>query len=209
MNRLAAIVVPALLAMSLRAMADEPIRIDSPGFPPSAVTVEGRLQEDWGAFSPLVSGQGVTSGRVTVESVKLDGQIPAARVVADRGAVKVTSTIYRAPVFPAGVDVFRVCVEETRDRPAQVVVAVQPPDGAQMGTRTVRLAGRTVLTLPSETSPPRTLRAWGYCDEATSLPAWLEADEYELDSWCPREPNMSAVCPPGGCMALVNHSGIG
>jgi hypothetical protein len=163
-------------AMGSIAAADERITVGSPGFPPTVIDAQGRLQEDWGPVAVRVRGAGVTEGPITVTATKLDGVIPAAQVAADRGAVKVTSTVYRAPIFPAGVDVLTVRVAEARGRAAHVVLTVPLPEAAQLGTRTVQLAGRAVLTLPPDGLPARALRAWGYCDEATSLPGWAKPE---------------------------------
>ena len=163
-------------ALAGLAGADERITVHSPGFPPTVIDARGRLQEDWGPVAVRVRGEGVTEGPITVTVTTLDGAIPAAQVAADRGAVKVTSTVYRAPIFPAGVDVLTVRVAETRGRAANVVLTVPLPGAAQLGTRTVQLGGRAVLTLPSDVMPARAMRAWGYCDEATSLPGWARPE---------------------------------
>ena len=177
MRTLTVLAVLASLAMGRPvAAADGPVKVESPGFPPSVVDTQGRLVEDWGAVAPVVTGEDASGGPIRVETATLDGVIPAARVTADLGGVKVVSTAYRAPVFPAGVDVLTVCLQGTHEREEKVVVSLPLPAGAEVGSRTVRLAARTVLTLPPDGVPPRGLRAWGYCDEATSLPGWARPE---------------------------------
>ncbi len=158
------------------AAAGEPVSFGSPGFPPTQMDAQGRLVEDWAAVGVKLSGEGVVDGPVAVEAVKLDGIIPAARAVSARGPVKLTWTAFRAPAFPSGVDVLSVRVEETRGKAANVTVALDVPAAAQVGLRTVKLGARTVLTLPSETLEGQVERAWGYCDEATSLPGWARPE---------------------------------
>jgi hypothetical protein len=135
---------------------------------------EGRLVEDWGTVGIKLRGEGVIDGPTTVAATKLDGLVPAARATAPRGAVTLSCTAYRAPVFPVGVDVLAVCVQEAKGQAVEVTVALDVPAGVQIGARTAKLGNRTVLTLPDEAFQQRELREWGYCDEATSLPRWAK-----------------------------------
>ncbi len=86
--------------MAATALAAEPISIHSPGFSPSALDAEGRLVEDWGAVAATLSGEGVAEGPTTLEAVKLDDLVPAARATATRGSVRLIRTAFRAPPFP-------------------------------------------------------------------------------------------------------------
>jgi hypothetical protein len=156
--------------------ADPPVTIHSPGFAPTVVDAQGRLLEDWGPVVVRLHGDGVTDGPIKVEAATLDGVIPAAKATADRGAFKVTATAYRAAAFPAGVDVLTVRVGEARGKVARVTLEMPLPEGAQVGASTVQFQGRTVLTLPSDRVTGRNLRAWGSCDEATSLPGWARPE---------------------------------
>jgi hypothetical protein len=166
------IALPVLLAT-----AGEPTPIHSPGLPPSHMDADGRLVEDWGTVGVVVSGEGVVDAPTTVEATKLDDVIPAARAVSPRGAVRLVWTAYRAPAFPSGVDMLTVRVEETKGQAAEVTVGLDVSAGVQIGTRTAKVGGRTVLTLPeaAEQDQP-TLREWGYCDEATSLSGWAKPE---------------------------------
>lgn len=153
------------------------IEISSPGFAPSSLEQDGRLVEDWGAVAVKLTGEGVTAaGAITLQSIKLDDVIPAARAVSPRGAVTMSLTAFRAPAWPAGLDVLTVRVEETAGQPAAVTVALDLPADAKLGNRTVKLGGRTILTLPAETLQQLQLRDWGYCDDATSLPGWAKPE---------------------------------
>jgi len=169
--------IASFLAISISttlALAAESISISSPGFPPSVLDAEGRLVEDWGSLGVTLSGEGVVDGPTELQAVKLDDVVPAAQGAANRGAVRLIRTAFRAPAFPSGVDVFTVRVEEARGQPAEVMLGLDLPANATIGLRTVRLGGRIVLTLPAESLADRPMRDWGYCDEATSLPGWAK-----------------------------------
>jgi hypothetical protein len=107
-----------------------------------------------------------------VEEVRLDSVIPAAQATSPRGAVTLTCTAFRAPAWPAGVDVLTVRLAETQGKPVTALLALDLPPGALIGNRTVRVGNRHVLTLPAEARSPAPPREWGYCDDAVSLPGW-------------------------------------
>ena len=156
--------------------ANEPVTFHSPGFPPTRLDADGRLEEDWGTLGWKLSGDGVVAGPGTVEAIMLDDLIPAARSDSPRGAVNVRCTAYRAPVFPAGVDVLQVQIAEAQGRPAQVTVGLDLPTGVKLGQRTVRLGQRVLLTQSRETAQAREAREWGHCDEAVALPGWAKPE---------------------------------
>ncbi len=164
----------ALLWLGALAAAADPVPLHSPGFPPSTLDADGKLVEDWGSLDVALSGEGIVEGPTTLEAIKLEDVIPAARAAADRGAVRLVRTAFRAPAFPAGVDVLTVRLEEARGQAAEVLLGLGLPDKAVIGLRTVRLGGRVVLTLPAESLADRPLRDWGSCDEASSLPGWAK-----------------------------------
>ena len=167
----------SLLVVSLSttlALAAESISIHSPGFPPSGLDADGRLVEDWGAVGVTLSGEGIVEGPTTLQAVQLEDLVPAAQAAANRGAVRLIRTAFRAPAFPSGVDVLTVRIEEIRGQPASVALGLDLPANAVIGLRTVRLGNRLVLTLPPESLVNRPQREWGYCDDATSLPGWAK-----------------------------------
>jgi hypothetical protein len=134
----------------------------------------GRLVEDWGTVGIKLSGEGVNDAAPVVAAVKLDGVIPAAQAASQCGAVALMLTVFRAPAWPSGMDVLTVRVEEKQGRAANVTIALDLPPKAQAGLRTVRLAGRAVLTLPPREESGEKARDWGHCDEASSLPGWAK-----------------------------------
>jgi hypothetical protein len=163
-------------AAAVAATAAEPVSFSSPGFPPSQMDAQGRLVEDWATVGVKLSGDGIADGPVTVEAVKVDGVVPASRAASNRGAVRLTTTAYRAPAFPAGVDVLCVRLEEARGQAAKVTLALELPAKAQIGLRSVILGNRTVLTLPPEAIEEREMRDWGSSDDATSMPGWARPE---------------------------------
>jgi len=150
------------------------VQLSSPGFEPSAMDADGRLVEDWGRVGVRLDGAGVADAAPVVEPVKLDGVIPAARAVRRHGAVKLTTTAFRAPAHPSGLDVLLVRVEETRGAAARVTVALDVPTGARAGMRTVRLGNRNIITLPSPERAGQQRRAWGHSDDGLSLAGWAK-----------------------------------
>ncbi len=151
---------------------DAPLPIASPGLSASQVDRAGRLVEDWGTVDVELRGEGITDGVATATAVTLEGVVPAVRVESDHGRVALTRTVYRAPIFPAGVDVLRVELRDTSGQSTDVVLSLDASAGAQLGKRTARIGGRTVLVLPREATDAQPLLDWGYSDEAVSLPGW-------------------------------------
>jgi len=154
------------------AVAGEPQQFSSPGFPPTAMDDQGRLHEDWGIVDVQLRGEGIEAGETQVGAVKLDEIIPAVQAVSQLGAVEMTRTAYRAPIHPAGVDVLCVQLKELQGKPVNALLVLDASAGAQLGQRTARLGGRTVLVLPREVVAAQKLLDWGYSDEAVSLPGW-------------------------------------
>ncbi|MCX7007225.1 MAG: hypothetical protein NTY53_08245 [Kiritimatiellaeota bacterium] len=149
------------------------VEFTSPGFPPSQMDADGKLVEDWGALGVRFTGAGVTDAvPFRVEAVKLDQLVPAARAVAQRGSLALTLIAYRAPVWPSGVDVLRVRVEETHGKPITVTLGLDLPVKAHIGQRTVMHGGRTVVACPAPQASDMPARAWGSCDDFTPLPGW-------------------------------------
>lgn len=157
------------------AAADEGFLIRTPGLAPSRVDPQGRLVEDWGAVALALDGEALAAWGPKVEEIRI-GPVPAVRAAARKGAARVEWTAYRAPSFPAGVDVLSVRLAETDGREARAVLSLELPAGARIGARTVSIGGRTILALPRRTRAEAKLLEWGYDDEATSLPGWARPE---------------------------------
>lgn len=157
-------------------MAAEPIEFRSPGFPPSRMDSMGRLVEDWGSVAVRLEGQGLTEGPLHVEKVTLDGCIPAVQATRDHGPVRMTCIAYRSPIFPSGVDVLTVRLEEKEHRPIPLTVRLELPPEAKVDLSTARIETRIVLSVPRETLTQVTMRDWGYCHETTAMPGWAKPE---------------------------------
>ena len=86
-------------------------------------------------------------------------------------------TAFRAPTFPAGVDVLTVELSETKGQAANVVLTLVPSAGTQRGIRSAKIGGRVVLVLPVDVVNNQPLLDWGFCDEAQALPGWAKPDQ--------------------------------
>ncbi|HPP53317.1 MAG TPA: hypothetical protein PK777_10230, partial [Thermoguttaceae bacterium] len=93
-----------------------------------------------------------------------------------RGPVRMISTVFRAPIFPAGVDVLTVRLEEKAHQPILVTLALDLPPAVKIGMTTVRIENRIVLSVPLETLNLLAARDWGYCNETTPMPGWAKPE---------------------------------
>jgi hypothetical protein len=136
---------------------------------------QGRLVEDWGSIGVAVAGTGLaTTTPIDLQGLKLDGLIPAAEARGRYGTVALTLIAYRAPVWPAGLDVLTVRLAETAGQETPVQLSLTMPENAQVGLKTVTLGGRAVLGLPTGTKAPQVMREWGWADDAVALPGWAK-----------------------------------
>jgi hypothetical protein len=166
-------VLSALVWLSATLPASEEVKLHSPGLTPSKVAATGELVEDWGSLQLRLEGE--TLQPVTepaVSPIELDGIIPAARIAWRAGAVAVNAEVFRAPAFPAGLDLLTVRLEETKGAAARGTLHVDLPEGARIGQRSVSHGSRRVMILPDHARAEQEFRAWGHFDEASSLPGW-------------------------------------
>jgi len=147
------------------------VQFTSPGFAPSKMDAQGRLLEDWGVLELKISGSEMAD-TAEVKAVKLDEVNQAAQSSAQHGGVRVTRTAYRAPVWPSGLDVLTLRLEETEGREQSVQVSLALPDSARVGSRTISIGNRAVVALPANARASQSRRNWGYDDDATALPGW-------------------------------------
>jgi len=162
-----------LLGLLLAAYSPAEVTFTSPGLEPTRLDDQGRLVEDWGAIAVKVAGSGLAAASPpSLRRLKLDGVIPAAQAQSQFGTVALTLTVFRAPVWPAGVDVLSVNVAETAGRETPVQLSLALPEKAHLGLRTVTLGGRAMLGLPSAAKVPPVMRDWGWADDAVAMPGW-------------------------------------
>jgi len=151
------------------------VTLSSPGLPPSRMDAQGRLVEDWGSVGiRLTTDDAVAVPTVTVRSVKLDDQIPAAEARQLQGALDCALTAFRAPAFPGGLDVLTVTITETAGHETPCRLGLELPPNVRIGAKTVVQGGRPVITLPATPKVTQQTRDWGYQDDAVSLPGWAK-----------------------------------
>lgn len=166
---------PCLLALLFAARLQAEVTFTSPGLAPTRMDDQGCLVEDWGSITVNVAGAGLpATAPTTVQSIKLDGFIPAAQAQSCYATVALTLTAFRAPVWPAGLDVLTVRLAETAGQETPVQLSLTLPETVRLGLKTVTLGGRAVLGLPAGTSVSQVLRDWGWADDAIALPGWAK-----------------------------------
>lgn len=154
----------------------EVVEFTSPGFPPSQMDAEGRLTEDWGSLKIVVESDGVTAQGGTVQVVRLEELVPAAVWSCEAGPIRVTATAYRAPVFPSGMDVLTVTLQETAGQDRHVTLKMVVNPAPRVGLSTAQVEKRTVLAIPLETQQLLKLRDWGYTIDTTAMPGWAKPE---------------------------------
>ncbi len=164
-----------VLAVVLAAQLRGEVTFTSPGFPASRMDDQGRLVEDWGLIKVNVAGPGLPESAPTaLQALKLDGVVPSAQAQSRYGTVTLTLTAFRAPVWPAGLDVLTVRLAEAAGRETPVQLSLVLPENVQVGLKTVTLGGRAVLGLPAGTRASQVVREWGWADDAVALPGWAK-----------------------------------
>jgi len=161
-----------ILALLSTAAAPD-VEVRSPGLATSRLNGSGELVEDWGKVRLVLEGEALAPTTAPeVSSVELDGAIPGARLAWRAGPVAASAEVWRAPVWPAGLDVLELRLEETRGAEARGTLLVELPASTSLAQRTVKVGSRTVLLLPDHPRKEPPPREWGYLDEATALPGW-------------------------------------
>ena len=167
----------ALFAVLPRACAagDAGVDLGQPGFPASRMDAAGQLVEDWGAVRLILQGKNLPAeGKTTVFRMMLDGVVPAASARTEYGPVTLTVTAFRAPAWPAGLDVLLARVQENAKRERKLSLSLRLPEKAQVQTASVMMGGKAVIALPQDVTPKRTEREWGCASDASALPGWAK-----------------------------------
>lgn len=154
---------------------NETLYFGLPGFPITHMDSTGRLREEWGDLRLTLQGKDVPpAGNTTLQGIMLDGVIPAVRAVTPYGTLTLTCTAFRAPAWPAGLDVLVAEVHETAGRTAKALLSFELPPKAQIGSSTISVGGKPVLALPQAPPPKKTEREWGCATDAQVLPGWAK-----------------------------------
>ena len=170
-HHLAASIALGLLVIAAPARPD--ITIGAPDLPPSQVDAAGDLHEDWGVVALRLEqpAGAAVSGQRHEMSPQPD---LAARVITtvSAGPVTLTSSAYRAPIWPDGVDVLTARLENTADREVPARLQLVLPEQLDVGERIATLGGRPVLALPQDAQPQRRERSWGGAGGDVAMPGW-------------------------------------
>jgi hypothetical protein len=166
-----------MLLLLLFTRGHSQVPLTSPGLAPSQMDAQGRLVEDWGAVSVRLLGEGMPErAEIAVRGVRLDNLIPGVEAQAQYGAVALTLTAFRAPVWPSGLDVLTVRVQETAGKEARFRMVLDLPTGAQVASSLVRINGRAVIALPESATADQPMRDWGYDDDSLAMPGWARPE---------------------------------
>jgi len=149
------------------------LSIGAPGLAPSTVDAAGGLHEDWGVVTLRLMEP---EGTPVVDQRSQPSPLPTiARNVTTNiavGPILLTSTAYRAPIWPRGVDVLAARVDNDGAAESRVRFQVLLPEQVKVGQRLAVLGGRQVLALPKEPQPVRLERSWGYLAGGVPMPGW-------------------------------------
>ena len=147
------------------------VKLSSPGFSPSKVTNDGALVEPWGTVRlQIVEPQG---GKVTSHRAE-QSPMPVAVTCMQAGPVTLTQSAYRAPIWPAGVDVLEAVLANPGEAPAKVQLEVVCPKGTEQGESVASVKGQVALTLPASLNPVREEREWGCLGGVRAMQGWAK-----------------------------------
>jgi len=159
MRAIACLAALGVLALVATGWARADMLIGAPDVSPTVVDGSGALQEDWGLARLELQGQ---SEEAAAEQRYDVAPVPTALTTLTAGAVTLTERAYRAPIWPAGVDVIEARAQNTGDEEKVVGLRVLLPEGVDTGNRVAMLGGRAVLALLEDMQPVRKEREWGY-----------------------------------------------
>jgi hypothetical protein len=179
--------------------------IGSPLMPSTAIAPDGCIHETWGDV--LLSIEEPAGAKIEGQALdKNPGPVVVTTKVA--GNVKMTEQVYRAPIFPEGVDVLTADI--IADKETDALVRVSLPDAVSVGESRGMVGGQAVLSVFQAPAPQRKMKPWGCAGGVTPLPGWAQP-QGECD---PAFKNISAgmggvpieyrfAAPPGEKRAVV------
>jgi hypothetical protein len=162
-------IAAASLALTTPGLVGSEVLLSSPGLPASKVDEQGIIHEDWGTVA-LHLRQPDGAKRIWQRCEQR--RVPTAITAFSAGAVTLTQTAYRAPIWPGGVDVLAAVLENGASEAADVCLDVTVPEGVSFGELTGMLGGRAVIGLPKDAEPVRQELPWGCTGGVVSMPGW-------------------------------------
>lgn len=168
-----ALLMLALLVLVTVTTAQAEVTIRSPGSPPSKVAKDGALVEPWGA----VRLQIVDPAEAQVsEQVAEEAPMPVTVTTVNAGAVTLTQSAYRAPIWPSGVDVLEATASNDGDSPTTVQLELVVPEAMQVGETVGSIEGTPSVVLPDGLQAVREEREWGCTGGLSALPGWARPE---------------------------------
>lgn len=165
------IIISVILASSIASTGETGPALISPGFAPAPVDADGRIHEDWGLVALRI---GQPEGAQTVSQSVEASAVPTVVTVKRAGAVALTETAYRAPIWPSGADVIDARLENSGERTVEVELIVDVPSEVSFGEYGGVVNGRPVLALPADFTPERRERPWGCLGAVVAMPGWAK-----------------------------------
>jgi hypothetical protein len=147
------------------------VEICSPGFPPSKVSKDGAVIEQWGTVSlRMVASQSPQVIEQRAEQVPM----PMAVTCVMAGPVTLTQSAYRSPIWPSGVDVLEAKLCSTSEGEETVELELVIPESMELGESMGSIQGRPSLALPANLQPAREEREWGCLGGVRAMPGWAK-----------------------------------
>jgi hypothetical protein len=169
-------VATIILARTAVPAAAAPFEIFSPGFPPSSVDADGAVHEDWGqAALRMVKPEGAA---LKAQRHETEGFPRVVTTFAAEGTTLV-QTVYRAPIWPGGVDVLCARVANGGAAATEVVLELTSTAGLAFGESLGVLGARPVVSLPTQEGVERLMvdeRPWGCAGGVVPLPGWAKPE---------------------------------
>ncbi len=144
-----------------------------PDMQPSWADADGALHEDWGV---VALGLEDPAGAPAVSRRYEVSPVPTAVTETAAGAVTLTTSAYRAPVWPAGVDVLTARLRNRGAVETSARLQVALPERVGLGDRVGSLGARPVLALPAEPRPVRRELDWGCTGGVVPMPGWARPE---------------------------------
>ncbi len=159
------LVIVALASWACLAGAD--LLVGSPEMSATTIDADGAVHEDWGVISVKLDPMPADA---STQQRYEPAFMPAVLSTTSAGPLTLKQCVYRAPIWPLGVDVLLLKVEAKQETTATLRVAV--PETVSVGERLGVAGGRAVLYVLAGPKLERKMKAWGCMGGAMSMPGW-------------------------------------
>ncbi|MBN2450998.1 MAG: hypothetical protein JXR77_11450 [Lentisphaeria bacterium] len=153
--------------------AEATFLIGAPDCRPTPVDGNGALGAGWGSVGILLTTAAAPEGLPVSHCSRSADLSPTVLTVTDAAPIRLEVQAYRAPIWPAGVNVLDASVRNGGERRATACLALRT-NAAVKGNETGLLLGsRAVVALPP---PPPVVKASGCLTAAEAMPGWGHPD---------------------------------